>query len=212
MIIITIYFISKLLWVIRDNRDNASGNLVLHLKNIRSVNQCFFLRDPVIDATSMNARMHGHPTPMSTSAYSPLWTYTLPLWAPPKNWVGLANLEIDEVTIGVSLLTGTLPTTERIAPLNPGINRKMRTLMSSQGLEPRWAGPQQGTQLDELHSVHWSVNQCSTSVSSIWIWWFDMIRKDTLFMIVNTSFLFAYNSRSEAPFISLESNWTKNQS
>jgi hypothetical protein len=49
-------------------------------------------------------------------------THTLPLWIPPKNWVGPVNLEIDEVTTGGSLLTDTSSTTERIAPLNPEIN------------------------------------------------------------------------------------------
>jgi hypothetical protein len=33
-----------------------------------------------------------------------------------------ANLEIDEVTIDASLLTGTSPTTQRIARDNPKIN------------------------------------------------------------------------------------------
>jgi hypothetical protein len=33
-----------------------------------------------------------------------------------------ADLEVDEVTTGASLLTGTSRTTKRIAPDNPGIN------------------------------------------------------------------------------------------
>ena len=49
--------------------------------------------------------MHAHPTPMSTSErLSP------------------AYLEVNEVTTDASLLTGTSPTTERIAPDNPEIN------------------------------------------------------------------------------------------
>jgi hypothetical protein len=73
----------------------------------------FFLRDLVnADAhiyertlTSMNVRTH-----------------TLPLWAPLKNWVGPANLEIDEVTTGASLSMDKSSTTERITPLDPRIN------------------------------------------------------------------------------------------
>jgi hypothetical protein len=44
-------------------------------------------------------------------------THTLPLWAPPRNWVQETNpvdLQIDEVTTGTSLSTETSPPTERI--------------------------------------------------------------------------------------------------
>jgi hypothetical protein len=39
---------------------------------------------------------------------------TLPLWAPPKDWVRQI-LDIDEVTTDASLSTGTSPTTKKIA-------------------------------------------------------------------------------------------------
>jgi hypothetical protein len=76
----------------------------------------FFLRNPVTDADA-----HKHErilTPMNT------YTHTLSLGAPPKNRVGPANLEIDEVTTGASLSTSTSSTTESIASLNPKINPK----------------------------------------------------------------------------------------
>jgi hypothetical protein len=70
-------------------------------------------------------RTHAHPT----------------LWAPPKNWVGPANLEIDEITIGASLSTNMSLTTKRIAPLNPGINsEKYEHPHLSRELQSGWAG------------------------------------------------------------------------
>jgi len=53
-------------------------------------------------------------------------THIIPLWAPPKNQVEPANLKIDEVIKGVSLLIGTSSTTKSIASLNPWINLEKR--------------------------------------------------------------------------------------
>jgi hypothetical protein len=39
-----------------------------------------------------------------------------------KHCTELTDLEIDKVTTGASWLTGTSPSTERVAPVNPGIN------------------------------------------------------------------------------------------
>jgi hypothetical protein len=64
----------------------------------------FFLRwDPVTDTdTHPYERTHAQPT----------------LWAPPKNQFRPTNLKIDEVTTGVSLLTGMSSATESISSLN----------------------------------------------------------------------------------------------
>lgn len=35
-----------------------------------------------------------------TRVHSPLWTYTLPLWVPPKDWT--VYLDIDEVTTSLA--------------------------------------------------------------------------------------------------------------
>jgi hypothetical protein len=72
-----------------------------------------FLRDPTDADAHINERTLNLMNPR---------TYTLPLWAPPKNWVRPTNLEIDEVATGVLLLTSTSPTIEKIAPLNHRIN------------------------------------------------------------------------------------------
>jgi len=86
----------------------------------------------------MNARMH-----------------TLPLWAPPKNQVGPANLEIDEVTTGASLSTDMSPTTESIAALNPGINpEKCEHLCQVGDLNPGGQVSPQGTQPADLNSIN----------------------------------------------------------
>ena len=61
---------------------------------------------------------HTH-TPMNTR------TQTLPLWASSKTEPKI--LEIDEVTTGASLSTGTSPTTECTTPLNPRIFAPMRS-------------------------------------------------------------------------------------
>jgi len=73
---------------------------------------------------------YANPTPMSTFedvhntyAHSPLWTHV----CKPHPYEHLrrtepTDLEIHEVTTDVSLLTGTSPITENIAPLNSGIN------------------------------------------------------------------------------------------
>jgi hypothetical protein len=50
----------------------------------------------------------------------------------------LADLEIHEVTIGVSLSMETSPTAENIALLNPEINLRKYAPVPSQGLEPGW--------------------------------------------------------------------------
>jgi len=77
-------------------------------------NTWFFLRDPITDTDAHIQERT--PTPINARMQP------LPLWAPPKNQVGPANLEIEEVTTGASLSTSTLPTTESIALLNLGIN------------------------------------------------------------------------------------------
>jgi hypothetical protein len=60
-------------------------------------------------STNANAHIHAHTlTPMNAHMH------TLPLWAPPKDWAGRSGLEIDEVTTGASLSTGTSSPTERI--------------------------------------------------------------------------------------------------
>jgi hypothetical protein len=59
------------------------------------------------------------------STHSPpinVYTHILPQWALLKNWVGPANLKIDEVTMCASLLTSTSSTIERISSLNTEIN------------------------------------------------------------------------------------------
>jgi len=58
-----------------------------------------------------------------THAHSPLWTHIRKLYLYEHlRRTEPADLEIHEVTIGTSLSTGTSPTTESIAPLNPRIN------------------------------------------------------------------------------------------
>jgi hypothetical protein len=104
-----------------------------------------FLQDLVIGA---DAHIHERLTPMNSC------THTLPLWAPLKNWVGLANFEIVEVTTGTSLSMGTSPTTERIASLNPGINPEKYTHSCQvENLNPDGQVPSQGTQPAELDWV-----------------------------------------------------------
>jgi hypothetical protein len=104
-----------------------------------------FLQDLV---TGADAHIHKWLTPMNSC------THTLPLWAPPKNWVGLTNLEIVEVTTGISLSMGTSPTTERIAPLNPRINpEKYKHPCQVRDLNPGGQVPPQGTQPAELRWV-----------------------------------------------------------
>ena len=56
-------------------------------------------------------------------AHSPLWTHVCKTY--PYEHIRRtepADLEIHEVTTDASLTTGTSPTIESIAPLNPGIN------------------------------------------------------------------------------------------
>jgi hypothetical protein len=58
----------------------------------------FFFTRPSYRRKCSHTRGHTHPT----NAH----THTIPLWAPPKNWIGPANLEIDKVTTNASLSTG----------------------------------------------------------------------------------------------------------
>ena len=59
----------------------------------------------------------------NTRTYSPLWIHVRKLYLYEHLWrTEPINLEIDEVTTDVLLSTGTSPTTESIAPLNPEIN------------------------------------------------------------------------------------------
>jgi hypothetical protein len=61
-----------------------------------------------------------------------------------------ADLEIHEVTTGVTLSTGTSPTTESIGPLNPKINSgKYEHMCQVEDLNPGGQVPQ-GTQLTDL--------------------------------------------------------------
>jgi hypothetical protein len=59
----------------------------------------------------------------NTHVHSPLWTHARTPYPYEHLWrTEPADLEVDKVTTGASLLTGTPPTTETIAPGNPGIN------------------------------------------------------------------------------------------
>jgi hypothetical protein len=62
-----------------------------------------------------------------------------------------ADLEIHEVTTGTSLSTGTSPTTECIAPLNPRINLgKYEHPCQIEDLNPGEQVPPRGTQPTDL--------------------------------------------------------------
>jgi hypothetical protein len=62
-----------------------------------------------------------------------------------------ADLEIYKVTTGALLLTGTSPTTESIAPINPGINReKCEHPCQVEDLNPDEQVPPQRTQPADL--------------------------------------------------------------
>jgi hypothetical protein len=112
-------------------------------------------------------------TPMNTR------THTLSPWAPLKNWVGLANLEINEVTTGALLSTGTSPTTERIVPLNPGINPgKCEHPCQVGDLNPGGQVLPQGTQpavhVPLIVSFVWCINLIILKIYPLWskIRWF----------------------------------------
>jgi hypothetical protein len=122
----------------------------------------FIFRDPVTDAdahiwahTHYYERTHVYLNPVSTSL-TPMNArpHTLPLLAPPKNWVRSANLNINEVTTCASLSMDTLSTTERIAPLNLGINpEKCEHPCQIEDLNPDEQVPPQETQPAGLRSV-----------------------------------------------------------
>ena len=62
---------------------------------------------------------------LNTHAHSPLWIHVRKPY-PYKHLRKTVptHLEIDKVTTGASLSTGTSPTTESTTPLNPKINQK----------------------------------------------------------------------------------------
>ena len=71
----------------------------------------------VLRITQSNVDAH------NTHAHSPLWTHVRkPYLYEHLRRTEPADLEIHKVTTGTSLSTETSPTTESIAPLNPGIN------------------------------------------------------------------------------------------
>jgi hypothetical protein len=122
------------------------GHMMINFIGLRHKYDLFpFFARP---STGADAHIHKRLTPMNSCSH------TLPLWAPPKNWVGLTNLEIVEVTTGISLSMGTSPTTERIAPLNPRINpEKYKHPCQVGDLNLGGQVPPQGTQLAELRWV-----------------------------------------------------------
>jgi hypothetical protein len=61
-------------------------------------------------------------------------THSLALWAPPEDWTGGLNLEIDEVSTGALLLTGTSPPTGWIFYLHE-THRCQTWGLNSSGLE-----------------------------------------------------------------------------
>jgi hypothetical protein len=63
-------------------------------------------------------------TPQHTYTHLYEYTYANPTSYEHLRRTELADLEIHELTIGISLSTGTSPITESIAPLNPRINLK----------------------------------------------------------------------------------------
>jgi hypothetical protein len=76
------------------------------------VYECIFFR-----ITQYNADVH------NTHAYSPILIHLCKLYLYKHlRRTEPTNLEIHEVTTDASLSTGTSPTTESIAPLNPEIN------------------------------------------------------------------------------------------
>jgi hypothetical protein len=80
------FFLGEIEWTFRKTKwDNWSLGLLVLLKNT--------VQTQTLTYTHTLAPINGH-------------THTLPLWAPPKDWAGGSNLEIDEVTRGVSLFGG----------------------------------------------------------------------------------------------------------
>jgi len=71
-------------------------------------------------------------------------TYTLSLRTPLKNRVSSVNLEIDEVTINVSLSTDTSPIIGNIALLNLKINLEKYKHLSSRRVKPIQASSTEG--------------------------------------------------------------------
>jgi hypothetical protein len=94
--------------------------------------------------------------------------HTLPLLAPPQNWVRLTNFKIDEVTINVLLSTCMSPTAEKnkaIKSWNKIQFRKMRASVSNQllksGISHRQVPPWESNQLSHAQFINYHI---------LWIW------------------------------------------